>query len=169
MAEANSSIFNRRATEKLRSPDDLDKYVRVTNPSVWVVLAACTALLIGLLVWGFFGAVTTSVAATGVSVNGKTMCFLNADDTAKVNVGDVAKVGGARMTVAKISAVPVSRDETHSILESDYLVSVLLSDQWSYQVIFEGDDSDLEKGVPLSVNITTENIAPISLIMRNWG
>ena len=32
MAEQTRTIFNQRAAEKLRSPDDLDKYVRVTNP-----------------------------------------------------------------------------------------------------------------------------------------
>ena len=66
MADAKTSIFNKRATEKLRSPDDLDKYVRVTSPSVWVILAACIILIVGLLAWGLFGAVTTNVQATGV-------------------------------------------------------------------------------------------------------
>ena len=82
MADVNSTIFNKRAAEKLRSPDDLDKFVRVTNPSVWVVLAACVALLAGLLAWGVFGAVTSSVSTTGVAINGKAMCFLDAEDAA---------------------------------------------------------------------------------------
>lgn len=65
MAQASPSIFNKRATERLRSPDDLEKYVQVTNPSVWVVLGACIALLAGLLAWGIFGTVSTNVSAQG--------------------------------------------------------------------------------------------------------
>ena len=164
MADTASSIFNKRATEKLRSPDDLDKFVRVTNPSVWVVLAACVALLAGLLAWGMFGAVTTSVSATGVMVDGEAMCFLAADDAAKVHVRDVAVVGGENMVVAEVAAVPVSRDEAHKVLVNDYLVSSLVKGDWAYQVTFDGDVSELADGVPLSVNITTERIAPISLI-----
>ena len=46
--EKNNSVFTKKATDKLRSPDDLDEYVRVTYPNVWIVLAACAILVIGL-------------------------------------------------------------------------------------------------------------------------
>ena len=165
MADVENSIFNKKAAEKLRSPDDLDKFLRVTNPSVWVVLAACVALLAGLLAWGALGAVTTSVSTTGVAVDGKAMCFLAAEDAAKVHVGDIANVGGEKMTVAKVAAVPVSKDEAGKILVSDYLVHSLVKGDWAYQVTFDGDASDLANGVPLTVTITVERIAPISLIL----
>ena len=165
MADAARSIFNQRATDKLRSPDDLDKYVRVTNPSVWVLLLACAALLVGLLSWGIFGSVTTSIAAQGVSLDGTVMCFLSPEDAAKVHEGDVANVDGARMTVASVSAVPFSQIEAWEILSSDYLLSRLVEDEWAYQVIFEGDASVLEQGGPIEVRITTERVAPIELIL----
>ena len=63
MTDEKSSIFTDKASNKLRSPDDLDECVRVTNPSVWVVLAACACLMIGLLAWGFLGTAETSVGA----------------------------------------------------------------------------------------------------------
>ena len=169
MPDVSGSIFNRRATEKLRSPDDLDKFVRVTNPSVWIVLAACIALLAGLFAWGVFGSVTTSVSSTGVSVNGQAMCFLRAEDAAKVHVGDKANVDGEQMTVSAISSVPLSRDEAGEVLTSDYLVSTLVNGDWAYRVVFDGDASDLATGVPLQVSITTERIAPISLVLKNRG
>ncbi|MBQ9020498.1 MAG: hypothetical protein IJ113_00585 [Eggerthellaceae bacterium] len=165
MPERVSSIFNQKATEKLRSPDDLDKYVRVTNPSVWVVLVACIAMLLALLAWGIFGAVTTSVSTTGTCVDGRAVCFLSAEDMAKVNVGDAALVGGKSMQVSALSAVPLSRDEASPVLKSDYLVSTLFQGDWAYQVDFEGESSELASSVPLSVNITTERVAPLSLIL----
>lgn len=165
MADARSSIFNKKAAEKLRSPDDLDRYVRVTNPSVWIVLLACAALLAGILAWGIFGAVTTSVTTTGTCVNGRAMCFLSADDVATVHVGDAALVDGRQMTVSEISSVPLSAYEAYEVLDSDYLVSTLVQQEWVYQVVFEGDISGIEEGVPLSVSIITERVAPISLIL----
>ncbi|MDO4532121.1 MAG: hypothetical protein Q4C36_00195 [Coriobacteriia bacterium] len=165
MADTTSSIFNKKATEKLRSPDDLDKYVRVTNPSVWVVFGACVALLVGLLAWGIFGSVATSVSTTGACVDDKAICFLTAEESTKVKEGDAANVDGERMTVVRIEPTPVSVDEAHAILGSDYLVSALVKENWGYQVTFEGDTSGLAAGVPLAVNITTERIAPISLIL----
>ena len=165
MADVNSTIFNKKAAEKLRSPDDLDKFVRVTNPSVWVVLAACVALLAGLLAWGVFGAVTSSVSTTGVAINGKAMCFLDAEDAAKVHAGDDASVSGEPMHVASVAAVPVSQKEAGEILASDYLVHALVKGDWAYQVTFDGDASDLTNAVPLTVNITVESDTPISLIL----
>ena len=167
MAENAPSIFNKKATEKLRSPDDLDKYVQVANPSVWVVLIACIALLVGLLAWGVFGSVTTSVSSTGVAINGKAMCFLAADDVAKVNVGDIANVNGQPMEVSQVATVPLSREEARSVLESDYLANVVVPDDWAYQVSFDGDTSNTENNVPLAVNITVERVAPIHLILGN--
>lgn len=165
MAEAGSSIFNQKATDKLRSPDDLDKYVQVTNPSVWVALIACIALLAGLLVWGVFGSVSTSVSTTGTVVDGVALCYLRAEDVAKVQEGDAAYIGDEQMTVAEVTTIPHSRDEAVMVLESDYLVSTLVSGEWAYLVTFDGDTSQLEEYVPLTVSITTERVAPISLIL----
>ena len=166
MADAGSKIFNQRAVEKLRSPDDLDKYVRLTNPSVWVVLAACVALLAGLLAWGVFGTVVTSVNATGVVLDDKAMCFLSADIAPDVESGDIANVDGQQMKVASVEPLPMSRNEASELLKNDYLVSTLVEGDWAYLVTFEGDTSKLNKGVPIPVNITTDRIAPISLLME---
>ena len=50
MSERRANVFSERATQKLRSADDLDAYVRVTNPSVWVALIAILSLLAGLVI-----------------------------------------------------------------------------------------------------------------------
>ena len=165
MADATSSIFNKKATDKLRSPDDLEKFVQVTNPSVWVTLVACIALLAGMLAWGVFGSVSTSVSSTGVVVDDQAMCFLTAEDAAKVHAGDAASVGGDLMQVTNVAAVPLSREEAGKVLKSDYLTSSLVDGDWAYQVTFGGSVDELAKGVPLTVSITTERIAPISLIL----
>lgn len=169
VADVSARIFNKRASEKLRSPDDLDKYVRVTNPGVWVVLGACVALLAGLLAWGVFGAVSTSVHATGAIVDGSPICLLAAEDVAKVHEGDVANFGGEQVRVSKVASVPWSRAEAAELLGSDYLVSTLMPGDWAYQVQLEGDVGELNENVPITINITTERIAPISLLLAHNG
>lgn len=166
MADATSSIFNKKATEKLRSPDDLDKYVRVTNPSVWVVLAACIALLFGLLAWGIFGTAATNVTTTATKINSGVVCFLETEDVAKVHPGDSALVNGEHMTVANVAATPLSRDEVGVLLGSDYLESVIVKSDWTYPVTFEGEAAaNFAEQVPLQAAITVDRIAPISLVL----
>lgn len=169
MADLASSIFNQKAAEKLRTPDDLDKYVKVTTPSIWVVLAACVALLAGLVAWGFFGAVTTNLTAMAVVVDGQAMCFLPASEIGEVSLGDEATIDGERFTVDEIAVVPLSRGEAAEILKSDYLMETLIEGDWAYQVTYDGSVDGLIEGIPLPVSVEVDRVSPISLILRNWG
>lgn len=83
----------------------------MTNPGIWVVLAACITLVIGLFAWGFFATAETSVGTTGTYVKGKVVCFPPSDKASSVHVGDIANVDGKLMKVSDMSAVPVSRIE----------------------------------------------------------
>ena len=168
MADETSGLFTEKAANKLRSPDDLDEYVRVTNPSVWVVLAACACLMIGLFAWGIFGTAETNVSTVGTCVKGEVVCFLPAEKASKVHVGDSANVGGKLMKVESVGSVPLSRAEVHEIVGGDYLASTLVESDWTYPVHFDGGDvASFQEGVPLSATITVENISPISLIFKD--
>ena len=50
-------IFREKAVERVNQPEDLNEYVRVTTPSVWIVLAAVLLLVAGVLAWTIFGSV----------------------------------------------------------------------------------------------------------------
>lgn len=162
MAEAGRSIFNRKASEKLRSPDDLDRYVRVTNPSVWILLGACIALLAGLFSWAVFGTLATTVETTGFVSGNEVVCFLSASDAAKVSLGNPATVAGETLYVTSVEAR--SDTNTDEVLTSALMLDAAGSQNWSYIAHLGGDRVDFDKSLPLSVSITTESIAPISLI-----
>ena len=53
-----SGIFREKSMERVSSPEALNDYIRVTTPSVWVVLAALVILLVGMLAWSIFGTVS---------------------------------------------------------------------------------------------------------------
>lgn len=153
--------------ENMHSADELEKCVRVTPPSVWVVLAAFAILLAGLLAWAILGTIATRVSTKCAVINGQAMCFLCEEDIVKMHVGDQADVDGVTLQVASISTLPVSRAEVGVLAPGDYLVSALTQDDWSYQVTFEGETSQLPEGVPLSMVVTTERVAPISLLLKS--
>ena len=56
------SIFRQKSLDKVSSPEQLNDYIRVTTPSVWLVLAALVVLLIGMLAWSIFGTVEATAA-----------------------------------------------------------------------------------------------------------
>ena len=158
----------------MHSTDELEKCLRITPPSAWVALAAFVVLLAGLLSWAIFGTIATRVPATAAVVNGQAICFLPEADIVKTHVGDQADIGGkalgtedVTLKVSDISTLPVSRAEVNKIVSSDYLTEAMTKENWAYPVTFEGDTSKLPEYVPLSMEITVERLAPISLLLRN--
>ena len=53
------SIFREKSIQRVSSPEQLNDYIRVTTPSVWLVLIAIVVLLVGILAWSVFGTVQT--------------------------------------------------------------------------------------------------------------
>ena len=58
------SIFREKSIDRVSSPEQLNDYIRVTTPTVWLVLLALVILLLGILAWSVFGTVQ------GVDANG---------------------------------------------------------------------------------------------------
>ena len=58
------SLFRQKSVERISSPEQLDDYLHVTSPVVWVVLCAVIALLVGLLIWSSATAVESYAAGT---------------------------------------------------------------------------------------------------------
>ena len=52
-----NGLFREKSMQKVSSPEALNDYIRVTTPSVWIVLIALAVLLVGMLAWSVFGTV----------------------------------------------------------------------------------------------------------------
>ncbi|MBQ4281074.1 MAG: hypothetical protein II753_03130 [Spirochaetales bacterium] len=63
-------LFREKALKKISSPEELSEHLRVTNPSVWLILASVLLLLTGLIVWAGVTTIETTVDARVVFING---------------------------------------------------------------------------------------------------
>lgn len=160
-----SGLFNQKAMNKMRSPDELDKALRLTSPGILAVLCACVVFILGFLAWGFFGRIASVVTTNGVNISGKIECFLSDEEILGVDTGDKANVSGAPMRVTEVSKTPLSREETREIVNSDYLVDRLMKEKWAWRVTLEGNTSGLEEGDIVPMHITVADMAPIRLIL----
>ncbi len=59
-------IFRQSALDRLSSPEQLDMLFQVVRPAYWAALSALLLLLSVLVVWGFYGTVTTMVSGQGI-------------------------------------------------------------------------------------------------------
>ena len=56
------SIFRQKSMDQVSSPEQLNDYIRVTTPSVWLVLAVIILLLAGMVTWSILGTVEAKAA-----------------------------------------------------------------------------------------------------------
>ncbi len=100
------NIFRKESLEKIESPDELDKYVKVTNPKIWILLLAIIVLLVGGCIWGFFGRLNTVVKGACISIDGKQECVVNESDAGKIQIGNTVKIANAFGVITNIDMLP---------------------------------------------------------------
>src|SRR5689334_8616859 len=106
-------LFRQIALERLSSPDQLDRLMRVTDPKTWLALAALAALTLAVVLWSIFGSVATSVRAQGVVIREGGNYILRANTTGrladlKVQRGDLLGPGQIIATLAPEAGMTTS-------------------------------------------------------------
>lgn len=62
------SVFRKESLERVNSPEQLDEYIRVARPSVWLVVGALALLLLGFGIWHMFGAPEALLTESSTSI-----------------------------------------------------------------------------------------------------
>ena len=57
-----NSIFRKKSMDRVSSPEQLNDYIRVTSPGVWLFLIALLLLLAGFIIWAAFGRLDVAAA-----------------------------------------------------------------------------------------------------------
>jgi hypothetical protein len=156
----NKEIFRKKAVERVASPEQLNDYIHVTSPAIWMALIGIILILAGGIVWGTYGSIYTTVEGAGTVSDGNLMLYIKVADQAEVEEGMTITVGGQKTAVRSISAEPVQI--TDGI--SDYILNTtgLKTGDWAYVV---EADTDLRDGV-YSASITVESIHPIKFVIN---
>ena len=156
----NQQLFRKKSVDKVSSPEQLNEYIRVANPGVWMVLASIVILLCGVVVWGVIGHLDTTLSTAIVSDAGESVFYLKEADSEKVSVGMTVRVGENEYTVSEISNEPIRMDGV--ISEYAMHASGLSDGEWAYCLKIDGTLSD---GVQ-KAEIVIESISPISFILN---
>lgn len=98
------TIFREKSIAKVKSPDNLNEYIQVSNPGVWTLLAAIIFLLIGFCIWGVFGHVQTVVNTDAVCQSEVVTCYLTDKDAKVVRPGMAVEINGQRCSVSEVNA-----------------------------------------------------------------
>lgn len=156
----NEQLFRKKSIEKVSSPEELNEYIRVTNPGVWMVLTAIVILLIGVCFWGFMGHLDTTITTVAVVENSEITVYVKEADIKSVKAGMKVVVDGKEYEITDISAQPVSVGDNFS--EYTLHLGNLQNGEWVYPIDVSGEVDD---GIH-SASIVIESISPISFIIN---
>ena len=100
-----SSLYRKESMERIQSPEQLNDYMRVTNPSVWVVLAAVILLLVGVLIWGAMAQIDSYAAGTAQVQDGvMVLVFDDAQQAKNVQAGMTVTVGETSSEISSVGS-----------------------------------------------------------------
>ncbi len=155
-----SNLFREKSLQRISSPEQLNAYIRVSTPSVWLLLAAIVLLLSGVCVWGVFGRMETTLSAAALAGNEGVTAYVRADDMEKIKIGAKAAIGSAEGSVVSVSAEPVRVDETFT----EYMrhLGGLQTGEWVYAAALDIDCAD---GVH-AVQIVIDSVPPMSFVLN---
>lgn len=162
-----SSLFRQKSLDRISSPEELNDYVRVANPGVWLFLIAVTFLLIGFIFWCCFANLESTVDALITSDFGNITGFVSDESiiSGEVKVGMTIKSSVGDFVITDIGSQSVEASTTLSDYENH--LGNFQSGEWVRPLTLEvsGDipDGDYDGKVVI------ENVQPISFILNNQG
>ena len=95
-------LFRKKSLEKAKSPENLDDYIQVSNPGVWLLLASVIVILIGVCVWGIFGHVDSTVPSAVLVENGAAACYIAEEALTSVQTGMTVQFADAKAVIVTI-------------------------------------------------------------------
>lgn len=156
----NEQLFRKKSIDRVSSPEQLDAYIRVANPALWVVMAAVVVLLAGICVWGVLGHLDTTLPVVAVCEGDAAVVYVKEGDIASVEPGMTVKIGEDAWTVTEIAEQPIAVDG--SFPEYTLHVGGLQVGEWVYAV---QTDARLTAGT-YSAKIVVESVPPMFFVMN---
>ena len=95
----NEEIFRKKNLERMNSPEDLNEYIRASNPGVWLLLIAVIFLLAGFCLWGIFGHVETVIKTEATVEQGVVSCTVRDE---KLNAGMLIRIDNEEYAITDV-------------------------------------------------------------------
>ena len=156
-----STIFREKSLKKIASPEQMNDYILVSSPSVWMVLTAVIVLLAGVCVWGMFGHLDTAVQTGGVCTDGRLTVLVGEEDHDKIKENAVISVDGVEYAVAEITNAPIRVDDQID----PYVVHLagFTEGDWVYRLY--ADVPGLADGV-YAASVITERVRALDFVLN---
>ncbi len=158
-------LFRKESVQRISSPEQLDDYIHVSTPSIWIVITALFVLIAASIVWMATSTLETSVTANAVKgADGVFAAFVSPEKAEAIRPGTKVTLGGIPGSVKSVQAPPLSYTEARVLLPSDYAAYALGLGEWNVLVTLTSDSAVNAPGDIAPVTIITSSESPLDLI-----
>ena len=163
MAEQDNkqSLFRQQSLQALDAPgENLNAYLRVTTPGVWMVLIAVILFLAGTCVWGTLAHIHTEVPVSIISSSDDVICYVPQNAVNALNEHPVVKLAGEDLLVSKQAgeALIIQNEKDQELYGAG-------TQELGTVVIPVSVSAELKEG-SYEGRIVTEDIRPISFLFN---
>ncbi len=155
-----NGLFRKKSLERISSPEQMNDYIRVTNPGVWMVLGTIIALLAGVIIWAAAGRLETVVPVVVVAGDSGTFCYVPETYAGSVAAGMPVRIDKEEYTLGEPEQKPLVVDESFD--EYTLHIGGLTVGQWVCKIPV---DADLTDGI-YEAGIVEDSVSPISFLLN---
>lgn len=194
MSENGSNLFRKSSLERVSSPEQLNEYIKVTNPSLIAILIGIFTILTAGAVWIFSGGIPKTVDMQGVIAKDlrnspKVYCYVPVAASKRIKEGMTARVspedapsseyGYINGTVLSVSDDVVTAEYLNSKFDNPQTVLPLVSSsmqngnvmeieiglgEWSNE---KGNEIEIVEGTNCTVSAIVGETKLYELIFEN--
>lgn len=192
----NNNIFRKKSLERISSPEQLNDYIKVSNPGIWLIITALVIIAISFSIWSVSGNITTEISANGV-FQGKSadsidsvICYVDPNCSQKISEGmpvriyDKSKSQNTYVNgkVERIAQTAVKQEDILQSYSSEYIADSIMDTEYGVGVLIrinktldgtydwanneKGDESFIKLNELCKIDIITESITPIEFLFN---
>ena len=189
-----NKLFRKSALDKISSPEQLNEYMKVAGPGVWLILAGLAVTIAAFFLWGINGSIpeTVDVTGTALTLDGAPMaiyCYLPVEYNKLIAEGMDVRVspdyapreqyGYIYGKIVSESSSAIDIEELRAKLGADFqllnipegnVIEVIIELERVYDELFwstfRGESVDVIVGSTCQVTVITAERRPIELMFR---
>lgn len=156
-------IFREKSLNRIKSPDQLNEYIKIANPGIWMTLIAILFLVTGGIFWCLFANLETRVDTVAVVENGSAKCFINEEMHEHLNDQMYIEIDGNRYSLADHGSELAKLEADNK--EDEVLLHMMNKQDSGWYYTYDIKTDKLGDGTYPGV-VIVDSVNPISFIIN---
>ncbi|MDO5146508.1 MAG: hypothetical protein Q4D60_05870 [Eubacteriales bacterium] len=155
------SIFRKKSLDRISSPERMNDYIKLSNPSAWMCLAAVLLFLTGTGIWAGFGQLDEKMRTVVMADKGELRCYVKEEEADSLKKGMPLFLKGEEYVLGRVPEYPMEVTEAMP----SYLchLAKCKKGDWIYEISVGA--TSLPDGI-YEAQIVVESGSPLSFVMK---